>query len=150
MLELSKVFSSGAMFLHDAPLDVIGKADINATVSVKIARDGVTVSEGSACSDGQGAFKVRVITPKGSLDEYTVTVTAGDDLHVMENVLFGELWLACGQSNMEMPNGQQPGGDRMIDSLKGKKIRAFTGVRLGHNAEYPISPVFDTDGWCLM
>ena len=54
-------------------------------------------------SDANGRWEFRVKTPKASFDPQTVIISDGDDKQTLTDVLIGEVWLASGQSNMEMP-----------------------------------------------
>lgn len=53
-------------------------------------------------SNAEGRWEVRLQTPAGGYAPQRVTISDGDRV-VLENVLIGEVWLAGGQSNMEMP-----------------------------------------------
>ena len=54
-------------------------------------------------SDADGRWEFRVATPKGSFEPQTVIISDGDEKLTLSDVLIGEVWLASGQSNMEMP-----------------------------------------------
>ncbi len=150
MLVLPKVFSDNALYLHSATLEVRGISDALSTVSVKIIKNGEVFSQERAEALGDGSFSVSVKTPAASYDTYELTVSNGAENVELKNVLFGELWLACGQSNMEMPNHQQPEWEtEMVKKIAGKCIRAFGGPRLPAEAEYPIKPMSDTNGWWM-
>lgn len=56
----------------------------------------------STITDSNGLFDTKIHTPVGSYEAYTITITDGNPV-VLENVLIGEVWLASGQSNMEIP-----------------------------------------------
>ena len=61
-----------------------------------------------------GTFEVSFIAPAGSYHDYTVILTEdGDEFARLESVVFGELWLASGQSNMQFP---------LIQSVKGLEM----------------------------
>ena len=147
MLTLPKIFSDNALFLQDAPLDIRGSTDNGAAVKVTVSRNGEIFSSGESVADGSGNFTVRVHTPKASFDEWCITVSADNGSAELNGILFGELWFACGQSNMEMPNHQQPEWNDVYNIIKDKKIRSFDAPRLAANADHPVSPVSDTDGW---
>lgn len=49
-----------------------------------------------------------VVTPQGSFTPHTVTISDGETITI-DNVLIGEVWLASGQSNMQMPLKGFPG-----------------------------------------
>lgn len=102
MLQLAAVFCSHSLFLHSAPLTVHGEAD--APVTVRIERDGVCLAEANGAPGDDGRFAITLTTPKASFAPCIIRVLAGESALVLEDVLFGELWLAGGQSNMELPN----------------------------------------------
>ena len=54
-------------------------------------------------SDANGRWEFRVPTLKASFEPQTVIISDGDDSRILSDVLIGEVWLASGQSNMEMP-----------------------------------------------
>ncbi len=56
----------------------------------------------SAKADSEGQWTVRIDTPQGSFDPHTITISDGEPLTI-NNVRIGEVWLASGQSNMQMP-----------------------------------------------
>lgn len=150
MITMPKVFSDNALYLHSSVLELKGTAEADATVKAEIIKNGTAVFSAEARADGLGAFSVKINTPKASYDEYSVKVATAESEYVINGVLFGELWLACGQSNMEMPNHQQPEWENVISKkICGKHMRFFNAPRLGHDAEYPIAPVSDTNGWWI-
>ncbi len=94
-----------------------------------------------------GNFCVTLKTPPASFLEYTLKVKAGEEEFSADNILFGELWLASGQSNMQMSNSQQPEwGDEFKSFLSRRRIRAYSPKRLATDAEYPEEPVEDSEG----
>lgn len=82
--------------------------------------------------DSEGKWQIEIPTPEGSYTPHTLTISDGDTL-TLSNVLIGEVWLASGQSNMQMPlkgfsacyvNG---GFDEIAKSReKADKIRFYT------------------------
>lgn len=136
MLRLASVFTDHALFLHSAPLTVRGESDAP-TVRVEILREGavLSVSEGTV---EDGRFLIPVMTPAASFAPCTVRVTAGEECAVCEDILFGELWLAAGQSNMELPN---------LDHLEYESLRprfAAAGIRAYQPTPIPLDdPAYD-------
>ena len=53
-------------------------------------------------ADKNGKWILTVETPAGGYTPYEITLSDGEPL-TLSNVLVGEVWLASGQSNMEMP-----------------------------------------------
>ena len=151
MLTMPKIFSENALYLHSARLELRGRADADQAVSVTLLYNNEEVASANGMSDGQGDFCVEIRTPEASFKEYTFRVTSGDDVYEFGGVLFGEIWLACGQSNMEMPNNQQPEWETEVSEvIKGKKLRFFNQPKPAHNFDYPKEPATDTDGWWVV
>lgn len=59
-------------------------------------------------SDSNGKWQVAIDTPVGGYTPYSITISDGTPVTI-DNVLIGEVWLASGQSNMEMPLKGFPG-----------------------------------------
>ncbi len=70
------------------------------TVKVSWSKEKYTAT---ASSDGKWILKVN--TPAGSYEPQTITISDKDGSVTLSDVLIGEVWLAGGQSNMEMPLG---------------------------------------------
>lgn len=82
-------------------------------------------------SDHKGQWLAIVTTPDAG-GPYEITISDGETL-TLKNVLIGEVWFCCGQSNMEMPLrgfDRQPlqGGNDVI-----AKAKARTPIRIYNN-----------------
>ncbi len=152
MIKLRNVFSDNALFQADSEITLHGAAAENSSVCVCI-----TGSEGvfcSACADAdeKGEFAVTLKTPSASFDSREISVTCGAESAVLHNVLFGELWLASGQSNMELANASHPEFDTLQASMKDKLIRVYhcEYFPADESAAFPWDPVYDIGGrWIL-
>ena len=143
MLKLPPVFSSGALFLQNAPLTIHGTADADIPVTLTLSdHTAHTVKEVKTTADENGHFSLTFSTPTASCEPYTITLRAADDCHSMENILFGELWLASGQSNMELENAKQPDAESMLSTLSGKMIRVYHVYNIdgGSAGMFPYEP----------
>ena len=98
-VELTPLFSDNMVFQQNSQAPVWGKAAPGAVVRVTPSWNGKTYR---ATSDSEGNWSVKIDTPKGGFRKYSVTISDGDPV-VLQNVLVGEVWLASGQSNMQMP-----------------------------------------------
>lgn len=146
MITLQHVFSDNALFLHSSTLDIRGNAEKCEKIVVKLIKNGEIIGEWSGMSDNDGCFSVTLNTPAASYDFYDISVKSESDEKLIKDILFGELWLACGQSNMEMSNTQQPEWDEVREMIRDKKIRAFQQPRLAHTDDYPFEPSSTTEG----
>ena len=84
---------------------IYGTADPGSTVTVTPSWDGKAYT---TTTDRTGEWSLAVKTPAGSFTPYTITLSDGEPLTI-NNVLIGEVWLASGQSNMQMPLKGFPG-----------------------------------------
>jgi len=82
-------------------------------------------------SDAEGKWRLQVKTPVAG-GPYEMSFDDGDGEVKVSNVLVGEVWFCCGQSNMEMPvqgfHRQPVAGaqDILLKAQKEVPIRAFT------------------------
>ena len=98
-VELTPLFTDNMVFQQNCQAPVWGKAAPGATVSVTPSWNGKTYK---TTADAHGKWTVKIDTPKGSFKKYSVTISDGEPV-VLQNVVVGEVWLASGQSNMQMP-----------------------------------------------
>ncbi|MBQ1243504.1 MAG: hypothetical protein IIX98_03905, partial [Clostridia bacterium] len=63
---------------------------------------GETVAVANTVASADNTFSLSFKAPAGSFEEYTATLTVnGEIFDELTGVVFGELWLAGGQSNMQ-------------------------------------------------
>lgn len=127
-VEMPHIFSDNMVVQCDTTIALWGTATPKSKVTVK----GSWGKEATATADRDGKWKAGLETPSPSLTPLTIEVTDGADNQTLtfSNVLSGEVWLASGQSNMEMPlRGylHQPiegaGDEIMFSTRNGKGIR---------------------------
>jgi len=100
-------------------------------------------SASSVAADEQGRWRIALRTLRAD-KPHTLTIQGNNTIE-LKNILFGEVWLCSGQSNMEMPmNGfdnNQPvyGGPEDIASSANKSIRLFAVQHV--TAEKPVDDV---------
>lgn len=147
MFTLQRVFASGALFQADSFLTIKGCTEAESIVDCTL-KDciGNIINFSSVKTDDAGIFSIVFDTPSASFEEYTILLVCGDDSYVMENVLFGEVWLASGQSNMEMPNSAVTYCDKLYDEVADKKIRLYHVTPEIQNEKFPIDPDEMSDG----
>ena len=98
-VELTPLFTDNMVFQQNCQAPVWGKAAPGASVSVTPSWSGKTYR---TTAGPDGSWSVKMDTPKGSFKKYTLTISDGEPV-VLQNVVVGEVWLASGQSNMQMP-----------------------------------------------
>lgn len=95
---------------------------------------GAVKAEAASTVDADGTFKVSFTAPEGSYDEYSIELKAdGAVFETLDNVVFGELWLSSGQSNMQLELRHSSTGIEMIKN----KTRGSKNVRYFYSAPNP-------------
>lgn len=99
-LRLPKIVSDGMVLQQKSNVAVWGWAAPNADVKLKVS----WCSENfNAKADANGAWSTTVATPEASSAPQSVNITSNKETINLSDVLIGEVWLCCGQSNMQMP-----------------------------------------------
>ncbi len=118
-VRLPAVISDNMVLLQDAKANVWGWADAGEKVSVTF---GETKAAATADEKGRWSVKLEGLKP-GAGRELTVT---GKNTLTVKNVAVGEVWLASGQSNMEMEVKSAKDAEAEITACKFPDIRIFT------------------------
>ena len=104
-----------------------------------------------ATTDDKGVWRVRITTPEASYIKHTVTVKGDGGTLRISDVLIGEVWIASGQSNMEMPvrgyfSCPVEGSAEIIANVRLKdKVRMFSVSQ--DQSDEPLDDVRNCSGW---
>ncbi len=118
---LYTVYADGMLFQQNEEAILAGTAKAGSEITVTLSDENNNVIEtGESVTKTDGTFSVSFDSPEGAFREYTVTIEEnGKEFAKLSGVVFGELWLASGQSNMQYPLGQAKGGrEDMINGTK--------------------------------
>ena len=80
-----------------------------------------------AVAGADGRFALPLPAPAGD-GPFRFEVRCGDESVVVDDVLAGDVWLASGQSNMEMSVGPSPTGPRGVDDWERETASAAIGT----------------------
>jgi sialate O-acetylesterase len=129
-LSLPAIFSDNLVLQQNTEVTIWGKAIPGTSVSVAgewgIASNAVTAEDST--------WQVKISTKKAG-GPYKLNITAADTSIQINNVMLGEVWLASGQSNMEMPlkgwlpNNPILNSEQVIANSENRDIRMFTVSR---------------------
>lgn len=129
-LRLHALFSDHMVLQRDASVPIWGWAEPGETVTVSPAwGDAVEVDASES-----GRWSVSVRTPDAG-GPSTMNVATSDTTITIQDIVFGEVWVGSGQSNMEMPlSGWPPndpidGSETAIATANFPMIRMFTVER---------------------
>ncbi|MCH2203741.1 MAG: sialate O-acetylesterase [Fuerstiella sp.] len=95
---LPKIIGSGMVLQRDSEVSIWGWADAGEEVAV--STDWLDEAS-SVTTDADGNWQVRLQTVEAG-GPHTITVS-GINTITLDDILFGEVWIGSGQSNMEMP-----------------------------------------------
>ncbi|MBO5648292.1 MAG: hypothetical protein J6S76_00080, partial [Clostridia bacterium] len=149
MLTLNPIFSDHALFQCSSVLTLRGHCSPGSSLKVEIVRMGIVSCTAAGTAAQDGTFALAINTPDGSFDAYEITVTDGTNTVTCTDVLFGELWLASGQSNMELTCEFQPECDSMLEQLRGSGVRVYSVAYAKPNTDglqFSRTPEEDTPG----
>lgn len=95
----SNMIGDNMVLQQNADVRLWGSADPGARLTVTTSWSDAPAT---CTTDNRGNWELTVKTPNASFKPQTVTISDGTPL-TLNDVLIGEVWLASGQSNMEMP-----------------------------------------------
>ena len=112
----ANIYGDGMLFEQNKQAVFAGVANAGSVITAELySEDGALCAEGSAVADSYGNFEVSFLAPSGGYEEYTVVLkTDSYEFSRLKNVVFGELWLSSGQSNMQYPLAQSRTGREMF------------------------------------
>ena len=93
-MKLASIFTDHMVLQRDMPIRVFGTGE----GKVKVTFLGET-AEGTS---ENGKWRVE-LSPKPSGGPYEMKIDLGEDVVTLSDILIGDVFLASGQSNMEMP-----------------------------------------------
>lgn len=145
-ITMSPLFSDNMILQQNSSAPIWGQSSVmDAMVVVTPSWSGHGVE---AKADSRGLWNLNLDTPSYG-GPYTITISDGSSTHTIENVLVGEVWIASGQSNMEMQmrgfSGQPvAGGNRDIALSADSNLRIMT-IERSSSAE-PQTEI-NSSGW---
>lgn len=115
--QLYTFYGNGMLFKQNEEAVIAGTGNTGSVIKAELYLGSTLVSSGSTAVEQDGTFAVSFASPSGGYDEYKVVLTADSkEFAVLENVVFGELWIASGQSNMQYPLSQDKDGVKLYES----------------------------------
>lgn len=128
---LPSVFSEGMVLQREMPVPVWGRAAPGATVTATVYKGGDKLAETTVTASAEsGRWRVNLTPLSGSPERHTLLISAKgpeqghEELRMFSNVLIGEVWLICGQSNAQFPmNGCAERDDAIARRLEYPLIR---------------------------
>lgn len=127
---------------------VWGFAAPGSVISVTPSWNGKTYE---ARTDADGRWKAAVRTPAAGYDKYEIRISGDGGEIIVRDVLVGEVWLASGQSNMEMPVKGWPGCpvENALTYITRAPARDRIRMIYAHadQTDEPLAEIRNTSGW---
>ncbi len=126
--ELYTFYGDGMLFRQNEDAVISGTASDGIVTAELYDGNDNLIATGVSDVKEDGTFAVSFDAPSGSFDEYKIVVkNNGSVFETLEEVVFGELWIASGQSNMQYPLAQEKNGAKMFENREklGDDIRVL-------------------------
>ena len=145
-IQMGPLFSDDMILQRESQVPIWGLASPNEKVTVLSSWNNKTTS---TTADNDGNWNVKIETPQAG-GPYQLNISSSNSVLNYSNVLIGEVWIASGQSNMQMAlfgGGKEPvlGSIDMIAHSKNTNIRLFT-VKLSSS----VTPIKQLKGQWLV
>lgn len=100
-ITLPNLISDHMMIQRDEEIKLWGTAAANAEITVSLLKDGTQLSAVTVTAEENGRFDASLpsVSDKGP---YKLCFSDGENSVTVEDVLAGDIWVQCGQSNMEL------------------------------------------------
>lgn len=117
-LALAAIFGDGMVLQRDAVLPVWGTAPAGEAVTVSLAG----LAAGTR-AEADGRWRAE-LPPAPAGGPFELTVSCGSETICRTGVYVGEVWLAGGQSNMEMPLSRSENGEEAVRNSGEPRLHA--------------------------
>ncbi len=126
---LYTIYSDGMLFQREKEAILAGEGKPGDKITAELYHGKKMVASGESVVDSEGKFTVSFMAPKGSYTQYLIMIKENDEyIETLKNIVFGELWLASGQSNMMYPLSQSVTGVGMFE--RQEKLSPYLRVLL--------------------
>ena len=131
----ARIFGSDMVLQRDREWKIWGYG-AKGKVTVCLIQNGVTVSERAVTASGE--FSVRFAPVSGGTAAYEIRAVCGEERAELHDVVFGDVWLAAGQSNMEY----------RLFAVEGREEERDRAKKLSRLRYIELSEIPDADGEC--
>nr|MCR4719373.1 sialate O-acetylesterase [Bacillota bacterium] len=135
MFEIAKIFTDRMILQRNKPIRIFGDGDEDVTV---------TFDNQSANAEVKGGKWLAELPPHTEGGPFELRISTAKKTVILKDILVGDVWLAAGQSNMEMPLMFDLRGVEEGKNCYNDKIRFYTCSRETHQAKTTPSWAF---GW---
>ncbi|MDD7165765.1 MAG: sialate O-acetylesterase [Clostridia bacterium] len=122
MIKINGYFTDGCVIQADSEFSIAGKSAPHAEVRANLC--GKEMSSFCARADENGDFSVVIPPIKGGLSTYSLTFYVnGMQEKTIRNIVFGDVWLGAGQSNLELKLKYLADCDKATEEFRNSAFR---------------------------
>lgn len=142
------LFSDGMILQQNKPMNLWGNGAYGEPVIATLKKGDTVLETKKTIVPEDGKWQLCFDKRKGGYDKYQIELTVGAEKRTINDVVIGELWLAGGQSNMELQVYKDIDAEKLIDGADNSNIRVFLEPTYpyGKNEKQPIQPKNDVPG----
>lgn len=145
-VKLPAIVSSNMVLQRNTTVSIWGWADVNEEITIKLSWTDKSIL---LKANNEGNWKTEIETTNNK-EPQTIIIKSKHSNILLENILFGEVWLCSGQSNMYQPlkgyTGQPTfGGAMAIANSNNPHLRLFTAHKIG--SKIPLKNLKDYSSW---
>ncbi len=105
--KLYTIYADGMLFQREKEAILAGTGKAGDKITAELYHGEKLITSGESVVGQDGKFTVSFMAPEGSYTQYSIMIKENDEYIItLKNIVFGELWLASGQSNMMYPLNQ--------------------------------------------
>ena len=147
-LTFAEAIGDNLLYQQNKPAAVWGFAPAGSRITVTLSEQesGDEVQQVTVQADGEGYFETYLDGLSASYTQYTLTATDGVTTVTARNILFGELFLSSGQSNMALNVQYCSNADELLDNATNPYIRIFKSPEIAGAANVPYYPAAYWEG----
>lgn len=134
MLKPAALFTDGAVLCRGKEIRVFGEADHRAVITVTLTDSRGALLAEAECTARDGRF-LACLRPQEAQTGCCLFFTAGEETVAAEDVSIGEVFLAGGQSNMELELRNADEGSRLIAVHNDLQLRFFNVPRMPYESD---------------
>ncbi|MDR1122088.1 MAG: T9SS type A sorting domain-containing protein [Dysgonamonadaceae bacterium] len=124
--KLPALFGDRMMFQQNKPVNIWGSAVAGKEITVDFYKGDTKIDSKSAVTPESGKWEVTFGAQAASYDLYRFEVKEGETLiQSVNDILFGEVWLSSGQSNMALSVAGTIDGQSLMANANNDYIRFF-------------------------
>lgn len=127
---VAAVFSNHMVLQREKKISIFGTAENGKQVCAEF------LGKKYSCKAKNGRWEI-MLDPQKAAEDVSLTITCGDEAKTFSDIAIGEVWLAGGQSNMELEIHTALGGEDMLKNDITPNVRFYyTQKRAVMNEEF--------------